>query len=56
MRRIFADTLYLFCLPNYAKTDLYKARDDYAANAVSNDLSTRAKSCRVSGKEKLIAS
>ena len=52
MRRIFADTLYLFCLPNYAKTDLYKARDDYAANAVSNDLSTPGKKAAESPAKK----
>jgi hypothetical protein len=31
MRKIVGDTLYLFCLPNHAKTDLYKARNDYTA-------------------------
>jgi hypothetical protein len=35
-RKVSQDTLYLLCLPNELKTELYKVKNDYAAKA--NDL------------------
>jgi len=35
-RKISQDTLYLLCLPNEVKTELYKVKNDYAVKA--NDL------------------
>jgi len=31
-RKISSDTLYLYCLPNNDKTELYKAKNDYAGS------------------------
>jgi hypothetical protein len=37
-RKVSQDTLYLLCLPNELKTELYKVKNDYAVKA--NDLPT----------------
>jgi len=40
-RKVYNDTLYLMCVPNTAKTQLYAARNDYAKQA--NDIPNSGK-------------
>jgi hypothetical protein len=42
-RKVFNDTLFLLCLPNHAKTKLYKAKNEFVANEIANDPSSSSK-------------
>lgn len=36
-RKVYNDTLYLLCLPDYTKTELYKAKHEFAAKENNSD-------------------
>lgn len=42
-RKIFNDTLYLFCLPNHTKTELHKAKNNFAALSGNESTSSSKK-------------
>lgn len=43
MRKVINDTVYLLCLANNSKAELYKAKQDYASNAAGLDASSPIK-------------
>jgi len=43
MRKVINDTVYLLCLANNTKAELYKAKQDYASNAAGLDISSPVK-------------
>ncbi|MDX2047785.1 MAG: hypothetical protein SFU87_13425 [Chitinophagaceae bacterium] len=50
-RKIHNDTLYLLCLPNHVKTELYKAKNDLAAEQSDNEPFSSQKGTESSGKK-----
>jgi hypothetical protein len=52
-RKVVNDTLYLLCLPNEIKTELYKAKNEFAAKESGNTPSSSKKGYESFGKKNI---
>lgn len=53
-RKVLNDTLYLLCLPNHAKTELYKAKNEFAAKESDNAPLSSKKGMEFFGKKNIV--
>jgi hypothetical protein len=40
-RKVFNDTLYMLCLPNHIKTEMHKAKNEFAVKETNNEPSSK---------------
>jgi hypothetical protein len=52
-RKVVNDTLFLLCLPNQIKTELYKAKNEFAAKESGNTSSSQKKGYESFGKKNI---
>ena len=50
-RKVVNDTLYMLCLPNHVKTELYKAKNEFAAKENGNENTGSKKGIESFGKK-----
>lgn len=53
-RKVVSDTLYLLCLPNHVKTELYKAKNEFAGKASDNAPLSSKKGMEPFGKKNIV--